>query len=545
LTALFDFIKWIGYSIKASNMKKLPRNLILEAGKDRRQFLKLAGYGALGLMAGGLRPLLGQSTAGQHGEALSKTGFVPDLDISLVSKPGELAMFPGAATQIWQYQAEVIKGDKSRVVDLPRSYLGPIIKARQGEKIRIRFTNSIPEKSIVHWHGLHVPEAMDGHPRYVIPQGHSYLYEFEVKNRAGTYWYHPHPHGRTGPQVYGGLAGLFLVSDSEEQSLGLPDGEYDVPLVIQDRAFDRDNQLLYTSGNRMAQMTGFLGDSILINGRPDFTLPVSTTAYRLRLLNGSNSRIYKLAWQDARPLTIIGTDGGLLGKPVSRPYVFLAPGERIELWSDFTEDSVGYETALMSLSFDGGRMGRGMMMGRGRGNNQNFPNGAKVSLFKFKVTKSVAIRKSLPQKLSEVGAIKENEADNYGRPRQFFLEMGHMQWTINGRVFQMEGVADEEMVRLGTKEIWEFINNGGGMMAMPHPIHLHGKQFRVIERQGVRHQGYVDEGWKDTVLLMPGERIRILVDFDDSPGLFLYHCHNLEHEDMGMMRNYYVRGAYL
>ncbi len=173
-------------------------------------------------------------------------------------------------------------------------------------------------------------------------------------------------------------------------------------------------------------MTGFLGDSILINGRPDFTLPVSTTAYRLRLLNGSNSRIYKLAWQDARPLTIIGTDGGLLGKPVSRPYVFLAPGERIELWSDFTEDSVGYETALMSLSFDGGRMGRGMMMGRGRGNNQNLPNGAKVSLFKFKVTKSVAIRKSLPQKLSEVGAIKENEADNYGRPRQFFRTAGEV-----------------------------------------------------------------------------------------------------------------------
>jgi blue copper oxidase len=248
----------------------------------------------------------------------------------------------------------------------------------------------------------------------VIPQGDSYLYEFEVKNRAGTYWYHPHPHGRTGPQVYGGLAGLFLVSDAEEQSLGLPDGEYDVPLVIQDRALDRDNQLLYTSGNRMAQMAGFLGDSILVNGRPDFTLPVSTTAYRLRLLNGSNSRIYKLAWQDARPLTIIGTDGGLLGKPVSRPYVFLAPGERIELWSDFTEDSVGYETALMSLSFDGGRMGRGMMMGGGRGNNQNLPNGAKVSLFKFKVTKSVAIRKSLPQKLSEVIAVQEHEADNYG-----------------------------------------------------------------------------------------------------------------------------------
>jgi FtsP/CotA-like multicopper oxidase with cupredoxin domain len=524
-------------------MKNTPNDLWIEGGNNRRKFLKLAGYGTLGLMTGGVWPLLGQSAAEQLGDAIAKTGFVPDLDISLVAKPGDLAMFPGAATQIWRYHAKVNKGDKSRVVELPRSYLGPIIKAHQGEKIRIRFTNSIPEASIVHWHGLHVPAVMDGHPRYVVPQGQSYLYEFEIKNRAGTYWYHPHPHGRTGPQVYGGLAGLFLVSDAQEQSLGLPDGEYDVPLVIQDRAFDRDNQLLYTSGNRMAQMTGFLGDSILVNGRPDFTLPVSTSAYRLRLLNGSNSRIYKLAWQDGRSLITIGSDGGLLEKPVSRPYVFLAPGERLELWADFSDRPVGYETAIISLPFDGGGMGRGMMMGGRTGANQSLSNGAKVSLFKIKVTKSVTIRRPLPQKLSEIGSIQERDADNYDRPRQFYLNMGHMQWTINGRVFQMEGVADDEIVQLGSKEIWEFHNTGGGMMSMPHPIHLHGKQFRVIGRSGVRHQGYVDDGWKDTVLLMPGERIRILVEFDDYPGLFLYHCHNLEHEDMGMMRNYYVRRA--
>ncbi len=522
-------------------MKNIHDDLWIEGGSDRRQFLKLAGYGTLGLMAGGAWPLLHQAGAGQHADAISKTGFIPDLDISLVAKPAELAMFPGAATQIWQYHAMLNKGDKNRVVELPGSYLGPIIKARKGEKVRIRFTNSLPEASIVHWHGLHVPAAMDGHPRYVVPKGQSYLYEFEIKNRAGTYWYHPHPHGRTGPQVYGGLAGLFIVSDPQEQSLGLPEGEYDVPLVIQDRAFDSGNQLLYASGNRMAQMTGFLGDSILVNGRPDFTLPVSTTAYRLRLLNGSNSRIYRLAWQDGHPLVIIGTDGGLLEKPVSRSYVFLAPGERIELWSDFSDSPVGYETALISLPFDGGGMGRGMMMGGRR--DQGLPNGAQVSLFRIKVTRSVTVRRPLPQKLSEIKSIQEHAADNFDRPRQFYLTMGHMQWTINGRIFQMEGVADDEIVQLGSKELWEFHNTGGGMMSMPHPIHLHGKQFRVLGRNGVRHNGYVDEGWKDTVLLMPGEHVRILVEFDDYPGLFLYHCHNLEHEDMGMMRNYYVRGA--
>ncbi len=530
-------------------MKNRNTGLGIEGGNNRRQFLKLAGYGALGVMTGGLWPLLDHSAAGQNPPAMPETEFLPDLDISLMARPGEVDIFPGNPTQVWRYHAMIHKGDKNRVIELPRSYLGPIIKVRQGERIRIRFTNAIPEKSIIHWHGLHVPAIMDGHPRYVIPQGQSYLYEFEVKNRAGTYWYHPHPHGRTGPQVYRGLAGLFLVSDEQERAVGLPDDEYDVPLVLQDRMFDPDNQLIYTSGHRMEQMTGFLGDWIMVNGMPDFTLPVSTCAYRLRLLNGSNSRIYKLAWKDGRPLAIIGADGGLLERPVYRQYAFLSPGERLEIWADFNDSPVGSETSIISLPFDaggsgGGRMGRGMMMGGGMWQNQSLPNGAGFTIFRIKITKHVNKNQALPQKLSEIRPIPQDEAVNYYRPRQFYLTMSHMQWSINGRVFQMEDVADDEIVQLGSKEIWQFNNTGGGMMNMmnlPHPIHLHGKQFRVIERSGVMHAGYVDAGWKDTVLLMPGERIRILVDFDEYPGMFLYHCHNLEHEDMGMMRNYFVR----
>ena len=529
-------------------MSNQNADLGLESG-NRRGFLKLAGYGTLGLAAGGFWPFINLSASGQIQSSVSKTRFFPDLDISLTSQMGELAVFPGEPTRIWRYRAIVNKGDKNRVIHLPGSYLGPIINVRQGEKIRVRFTNAIPEESIIHWHGLHVPAAMDGHPRNVVSKGQSYLYEFTVKNRAGTYWYHPHPHGRTGPQVYGGLAGLFLVSDEEEQSLGLPDGEYDIPLVIQDRTFDRNNQFIYTSGHRMAQMTGFLGDLILVNGMPDFTLPVSTTTYRLRLLNGSNSRIYRLAWEDGRPLTIIGTDGGLLARPVSRRYLFLAPGERVELWADFSDTPMGYQTALISLPFDGGakgsaRMGRGMMMGGSTSANLTLPLGANLSVLKIKVTKTVKKYRPLPQQLTDMKPDRQIDTDSIHLSRQFYLTMGHMQWTINGRTFQMEDVADDEIVQLGTKEIWEFNNTGGGMMPMmdmAHPIHLHGKQFRVIERSGVRHAGYMDAGWKDTVLLMPGEGIRILVDFDEFPGMFLYHCHNLEHEDMGMMRNYFVK----
>ena len=516
---------------------------------SRRHFLKLAGYSALGLMTTRFGPLLNSLEARQNPKTIPETEFIPDLDISLIAQPDEVAVFPGKLTKIWRYHAITHKGDKSRVIEIPRSYLGPIIKARQGEKIRIRFTNSIPEESIIHWHGLHVPAIMDGHPRHVIPQGQSYLYEFEIRNRAGTYWYHPHPHGRTGPQVYRGLAGLFLVSDEQEQSVGLPDGEYDVPLVIQDRAFGPSNQLVYLSGHRMDQMNGFLGDVIMVNGLPDFTLPVSSAAYRLRILNGSNSRIYKLAWEDGRPLTIIGTDGGLLERPVYRRYAFLSPGERLEVWADFSNSPVGFKTAMISLPFDAGvrgniRRGRGMMGGR-MGQSQSLQNGAGFDVFKIRVAKHVKKNQTLPRMLSEIKPIPQDEAVNFFQPRQFYLTMRHMQWSINGRIFEMEDVASDEIVQLGSKEIWEFNNIGGGMMHMmnlPHPIHLHGKQFRIIERSGVMHEGYVDEGWKDTALLMPGERIRILVDFDDYPGLFLYHCHNLEHEDMGMMRNYFVRG---
>ena len=518
---------------------------------NRRQFLQSAGVGSLGIMAGGFLPILNSTVKASDQNKLAKTGFLPDLDVELKATPGEVPIFPGKPTSVWQYKAKVIRGDSNKLIEFPRSYLGPIIKANKGEKIRIRFINQIPDESIVHWHGLHVPAIMDGHPRHVIPQGQSYLYEFEVKNRAGTYWYHPHPHGRTGPQVYGGLAGLFIVSDDEEKAAGLPSGEYDIPLVIQDRAFDNHNQLVYLSGHMMERMNGFLGDWILVNGNPDFILPVATRAYRLRILNGSNSRIYKLGWKDGSPLTVIGTDGGLLEKPVYRRYVMLGPAERVELWADFSRYHVGTETALVSLPVDNGMMGgkgRGMMGGGMMRSSQSLSNAAGFPIFKVHVNRKNNTTLSLPKRLSTVERYRVADAVNSQYPRTFGLFMRHMTWTINGRTFRMHEVAADEKVRMNTLEVWEFINEGGGMgmmgmMNMPHPIHLHGKQFQVLERRGVMHEGYIDEGWKDTVLLMPGERIKILVRFDDYPGLFLYHCHNLEHEDMGMMRNYLIENT--
>jgi FtsP/CotA-like multicopper oxidase with cupredoxin domain len=436
---------------------------------------------------------------------------------------------------------------------LSNSYLGPIFRVKKGQRVQVRLKNELPDPTIIHWHGLLIPEEMDGHPRYAIAPGASFDYDFQVINRAGMYWFHPHPHQLTAPQVYYGLAGLFIVSDDEEAALGLPVGEYDLPLVIQDRTFDSQNQMVYLTNGMMDQMIGFLGDTILVNGAPNATLDVKASAYRLRLLNGSNSRIYKLAWQDSTPMTVIATDGGLLEAPVTRDTITLAPGERVELWADFS-GRTGSEMQLVSLPFSGFSSGGGGMMGGG----SSLPNGAPFDILNLKVGEKGADVLPLPARLSTVARHRAEDAVNKNNPRSFTLAMQGMIHTINGSVFEMDSVARNEIVRLGDLEIWEFANlegGGGGMgmgmmnMEMPHPMHIHGVQFQVLGRELTQGNestyqelsaGFVDDGWKDTVLVMPGEKVQVLVRFENYAGTFLYHCHNLEHEDAGMMRNYKI-----
>jgi len=487
----------------------------------------------------------------------AQSSFVPDVEVALRAVAGDVQILSGARTRVWTYGGRVVKGPPETLQELPGSYLGPSIRVRTGQKVRIRFTNELPERTIVHWHGLHVPAPMDGHPRSMIAPGQTYVYEFEVVNRAGTYWYHPHHHNRTGPQVYAGLAGLLIVSDDVEAALGLPSGKEEICCVLQDRAFDPRNQLVYSVGMPMEQMRGFLGDRMLVNGQEQPSFALATRAYRVRLLNGSNSRIYKLAWDDGTAMTIIGTDGGLLEQPVRRPFLTLAPGERADLILDLSQHRIGSNLALRSLPFSGVESSMGMGMGRGMGRMMRgasaLPNGAPLSILTVRVQRRETSDFHLPAKLSTFdGSWQPTEAGRV-TPRVFTVTTGGMQWLLNDRTFDMESVAPNETVSLGAKEVWEFANLGGGMMGMrmAHPLHLHGRQFRVLNRQvdprvsqgsESLRAGFTDEGWKDTVLVMPGERVRVLIHFTRYQGLFLYHCHNLEHEDMGMMRNYRVTG---
>lgn len=252
--------------------------------------------------------------------------FEPGIDFKLTAVEKDIPVLSGKSTRVWLFESKLIKGDSGSLQKINDSYPGPVIRVRKGQKVRIRFKNEINEASIVHWHGMHVPERFDGHPKEVLPSGETYIYEYEIINRAGTCWFHPHPHTRTGPQIYNGLAGMLIVTDEEEQTLGLPTGEFDMPVIIQDRKFDADNQLDYLKNGRMDRMIGFLGNRILINGDPGQTISVGQGAYRLRFLNASNSRFYKLAWEDGIPLTVIGTDGSLLAKPKNMPYVMLEVG---------------------------------------------------------------------------------------------------------------------------------------------------------------------------------------------------------------------------
>ncbi|MBU6502816.1 MAG: multicopper oxidase domain-containing protein [Burkholderiales bacterium] len=518
-----------------------------------------------------------------------RTAAGVDIHIELHAVQDSVAIRPGAQTRVWRYRGKLLRGDPDTLETSVGTYLGPIIRVHRGQRVRIDLINELPEPTIVHWHGLHVPEPMDGHPRYAIAPGARYVYEFTVVDRAGSYWYHPHPDGRTGKQVYFGLAGLFLISDDEEAALDLPAGPHDLPLVLQDRTFGDDNQLTYLSqsptgepaqgsqhhgmmgggmggmmggqggqggmGQMMARMMGVLGNEVLVNGRPDARLAVERRPYRLRLLNASNSRIYKLAWHDGVPLTVIGTDGGLLAAPLRRDYVMLAPAERADLWVDFARWPAGSELTLQSLPFKGGRGMNGMMGGMmGEIGESALPDGAAFPVLKLRIQHGGNDRPALPpRRLSQLPPPQPRLAVNYDRPKVFNITMGMMTWGINGRSFDMLGVTPLETVKLGTHEIWEFRNDGrSGMMgmAMAHAMHVHGLQFRVIGRsvgaassrqQGTVKAGLLDEGWKDTVLVMPGERVRILLGFKDYPGLFLYHCHMLEHEDSGLMRNYLIK----
>lgn len=515
----------------------------------RRHFLQALSASAL--LGSPMQQALAQAMShARLAPAEATPGFDPDVELSLRAEPGTVSLLDGAPTAVWRYSGSVLKGPAEALSFLDGSGHIPVIRVRKGQRLRVHFDNALPEASIVHWHGLNIVQRMDGHPMYAIDPGQRFVYEFVVGNRAGSYWFHPHPHERTSFQVYQGMTGMLLISDDEEDAAQLPAGAQDVALVIQDRSFDGGNQLVYLNNVRHNWMMGFSGERVLVNGRADYRREVARGAHRVRLFNGSNATLYHLRWSNAAPFTVIGTDGGLLEQPVQQASLTLGIGERVDVWVDFSGLNAGERVQLLAESwspslqhFTAEQLGAALV------------NGARP-IADFVATSATAPVRALPSTLSRYPALALDEAVNAASPRRVEISMMMGSPRLNGRSYgAMDEVHDSDRVTLGSTEVWEFANDVsmgmgmGGMMQMAHPMHVHNVSFRVVSRarnaaQSAVHQhlasGFTDYGLKDVVLVMPGERVQVLMKFENHAGIYLYHCHILEHEDLGMMRNFLI-----
>lgn len=436
---------------------------------------------------------------------------------------------PASASAVTTLNAQVTT---STIVDTPitvlgyqlGNILGPTFRVKNGETVSVTLNNLLSDINNIHWHGLIIPSNMDGYPTDIAVPGGIKRYQFNINQRAGLYWYHPHSDALTASQAYKGLAGLFIINDNEELLLNLPSGTNEIPLVIQDKRLG-SNGLNYNP-TMMDTMSGFMGESIIVNGVNSPNLNVSTRIYRLRILNGSNARIYNLAFDNNLSFYIIGSDGGLLQSPISVNEILLAPAERLDILVDFSKVKINTELYLMSKQFS---------------NAGNSQGGQSFKIMKFSVNQSFNESYIIPSSLSNY-----QQLPTPTNSRSFILSEMTMgsgmgarmtgMHKINGKIFDANRI--DEYVNANSIESWSFENQG----TEPHPIHLHGVQFRITERSGGSNRGVIasEMGWKDTVLLLPGEKVKILIPFGSNTGKFVFHCHNLEHEDDGMMLQFQI-----
>lgn len=452
----------------------------------------------------------------------------PDRDgrIEVVQREAEVEILPGVRTSIWGYDG---------------TFPGPTLETRSGEAVTVRHTNRLPVPTVVHLHGGHTPPSSDGWPTdLVLPRGqtrppvveHSHDgptmtdpqaslaresrdYRYPMTQRASTLWYHDHRMDFTGPAVWRGLAGFHLIRDDHEDSLSLPHGDRELPLLIADRSFEADGSFRYPLRDRAMRklgvkddwMAGVLGDVVLVNGAPWPVHEVDGARHRLRLLNASNARRYRLvlsADKTTLPFVQIGSDGGLLAAPRELDSVTLAPGERADVIVDFGAAPAG--TAVTMRNRIGGHEAAEVM--------------------RFRVGRRVQDDAHIPARLAERRPHLSIPTDAVKRKFTFALGANAQPrlWVINDEPFR----PDTPLVQVprGRTEVWRLHTN------VHHPVHVHLDPFIVLGREEL--------GWKDTLDMLPGETVEIAVRFSDYAGRYVMHCHNLEHEDMAMMARFDV-----
>lgn len=403
--------------------------------------------------------------------------------------------------------AEVIPGSRTPVWGYNGRFPGPTIRVESGKPVVVRQMNRLDVATTVHLHGGHVSPGDDGHPMDLIAPGRHKDYHYPNDQPASTLWYHDHTHRQTGRNVNMGLAGLYIIEDDVERGLNLPSGEFDVPLVLQDRKFNRDGSFFFRHDHN-----GNFGDVYLVNGRPMPFFEVAARKYRFRLVNASNSRIYDLALDPGFPMTQIASDGGLLPAPNAITNVSISPAERIEVVIDFSLLPLGTSLTLRDRD------------------PEAEPGEPGAPVMRFDVTRQADDTSTVPAALRPVEPLPEAS-----REREFELSLDFdAGWVINGKGFGPNRI--DARPRLGEVEVWRFNN----LSTLPHPMHLHQAMFQILDREGTPPPPG-ERGWKDTVRVDSAERVRIAVRFTRFTGDYVFHCHNLAHEDHAMMAQMRIR----
>ncbi|MBB4663727.1 multicopper oxidase family protein [Conexibacter arvalis] len=414
--------------------------------------------------------------------------------------------------------AELRPGTRTETYGIDGDVLGPTLRARRGEQVRVEVRNRLGEPSTLHWHGMHLPAEMDGGPHQLIGDGATWAPEWRIDQPAATLWYHPHLHGRTAEQVYRGMAGVFIVDDPGGAPRGLPSryGVDDFPLIVQDKRIGDDGELDTSEGP--FSPSGIVGDQLLVNGTPGPYLEVAHERVRLRLLNGSNARPYDLGFADGRAFYLVATDGGLLERPHRTTRVALTPGERAEI---VVALRAGERAVLRSFP---------KALGMDVWNRRFSGADDALDLLELRAARTLESAPPPARTLAELPAPRV-PAD--APTRSFELTSAS---TIDDRSMEMERI--DFAVERDRREVWEVRNSHG----LFHSFHVHGVQFRVLEVDGAPPPPEL-AGLKDTVTLEPDQEMRLLVRMRDhsDPNLpLMFHCHLLSHEDRGMMGQFVV-----
>ncbi|MFJ1735519.1 multicopper oxidase family protein [Streptomyces sp. NPDC088254] len=395
---------------------------------------------------------------------------------------------------------------------------GPTLRVRPGDLLRARLINHLDQPTNLHTHGLHVsPHGNGDNPFVTIEPGDSFDYAIAVPtdHPAGTFWYHPHHHGTVADQIFAGLVGALLVDGGPDPGLPVSD---DLVLLVTDTTLDGAGRV--AAADRMARMMGREGELVLVNGQHQPVITAATGAVqRWRVINGCVSRVLALRLEGHR-LTQVARDGVFLPAPADRDQAVLAPGNRADVIVRPTRSG---RYALVSEPYDRGSLG--MMDG---GPSADGPVTLATLAASGTATASAALPARLPAPSIPPG--------NVSRRRQITfaigmggMGMGGMAFTIDGRTFDPE--RDDQTVALGTIEEWTVVNTS----PMEHPFHLHAWPFHVLT-------GAPAAGVRQDVVLVPARgSVRLRIPFTDYPGRSVYHCHVLDHEELGMMATVNVR----